>query len=274
MQAAHGRGPRDRAEAPSRSAWQPKGRGADAAPARDAALEVSRIAPLPRTGSLPSYRNVSRAGRGLLPEGHVNPARGIERYKEHSRERFLTSEELSRLGDALREGETIGLPYAIDESSPKAKHAPKADKRRTKLDPFAAAAIRLLILTGARLREILDAKWQHADFERGILFLPDNKTGRKPVYLRAPTTTSSKPAAARRQSAHHRGHEGRRPARRSQEAMGRSHQSRRSQRPAHSRSQAFLRQCRRWRFPRASDHRQASRAHASGNHASLCASRR
>jgi integrase len=123
--------------------------------------------------------------RGLLPDGHTNPARGVERYKEHARERFLTSEELSRLGDALREGETIGLPYTIDENSPKAKHAPKADKRRTKLDPFAAAAIRLLILTGARLREILDAKWQHADFERGILFLPDSKTGPKPVYLGA-----------------------------------------------------------------------------------------
>jgi integrase len=45
-----------------------------------------------------------------------------------------------------------------------------------------------LILTGARLREILDAQWQHADFERGILFLPDSKTGRKPVYLSAPAT--------------------------------------------------------------------------------------
>jgi integrase len=123
---------------------------------------------------------------GLLYEEHINPAKGIGRYREQARERFLTSEELSRLGDALREGETIGLPYEIDEAKPKAKHAPKVDKRRTKLDPFAAAAIRLLILTGARLREILDAQWQHADFERGILFLPDSKTGRKPVYLNAP----------------------------------------------------------------------------------------
>jgi integrase len=129
------------------------------------------------------------SGRGLLPEGHINPARGVERYKEHSRERFLTSEELSRLGDALREGETVGLTYEIDETKPKARHAPKVDKRRTKLDPFAAAAIRLLILTGARLREILDAKWQHADFERGILFLPDSKTGPKPVYLGAAALT-------------------------------------------------------------------------------------
>jgi integrase len=129
------------------------------------------------------------SGRGLLPEGHINPARGIERYKEHARERFLTGEEMARLGDALHEGETVGLPFEVDDTKPNAKHAPKADKRRTKLDPFAVAAIRLLFLTGARLREILDAEWQHADFERGILFLPDSKTGRKPVYLSAATLT-------------------------------------------------------------------------------------
>ena len=77
------------------------------------------------------------------------------------------------------------MPYEIDEEKPKAKHAPKADKRRVKLDPFAVAAVRLLILTGARLREILDARWQHVDIERGVIFLTDSKTGRKPVYLSA-----------------------------------------------------------------------------------------
>ena len=75
-----------------------------------------------------------------------NPARAIERYPELGRERFLTVDELARLGDALRE---------------------------TKIDPFAAAALRLLILTGARLREILDAQWQRVDFERGMIFLPE-----------------------------------------------------------------------------------------------------
>jgi integrase len=123
--------------------------------------------------------------RGLVPEDNVNPASRIERYREQSRERFLTNEELARLGDVLREGEIIGLPYWVDETNPKAKHAPKADNRRVRLDPYAVAAIRLLILTGARLREILKAQWQHVDFERGILFLPDSKTGRKPVYLSA-----------------------------------------------------------------------------------------
>jgi integrase len=42
-----------------------------------------------------------------------------------------------------------------------------------------------LILTGARLREILHAQWPYVDFERGILFLQDSKTGKKPVYLSA-----------------------------------------------------------------------------------------
>ena len=114
-----------------------------------------------------------------------NPAKGIERYPEQGRERFLTSDELGRLGAALAEGETAGLLYEVDEAKAGAKHAPKADKRRVKLDPFAVAAIRLLILTGARLREILDAQWSQVDLERGILFLLDSKTGRKPVYLSA-----------------------------------------------------------------------------------------
>lgn len=37
-----------------------------------------------------------------------------------------------------------------------------------------------------RLREILHLKWEHVDFERGLLFLPESKTGRKTVVLNAP----------------------------------------------------------------------------------------
>jgi len=123
--------------------------------------------------------------RGLLPEGYANPAAKIGRYKEESRERFLTSEELARLGDGLREAETVGLPWTVDEKMPKSKHAAKPENRRTPISPFAIAAIRLLILTGARLREILHARWEHIDLERGILFLPDSKTGKKPIFLNA-----------------------------------------------------------------------------------------
>jgi integrase len=122
--------------------------------------------------------------RGLVPQGR-NPARGIERYRENGRERYLTGEELGALSDALRQAETIGLPWRVEEATPAAKHLAKKEKRRTVLDPFGVAAIRLLILTGARLREILDSKWSDVDPERGILFLSDSKTGRKPVYLSA-----------------------------------------------------------------------------------------
>lgn len=97
--------------------------------------------------------------RGLVPEGH-NPAKKIEPFREQARERYLSTDELARLGDALRLCEQEGV------------------------DPGAVAAIRLLILTGARLQEILQAEWSQID-ERGVLWLADSKTGRKPVYLSA-----------------------------------------------------------------------------------------
>jgi len=92
------------------------------------------------------------AGRaGIVPEG-TNPARGIDKFKEDRRERFLTSEELERLGSAIREAETTGIPWAADESTPRAKHVPKV-KQFTKIAPSAAAALRLLLFTGCRLRK-------------------------------------------------------------------------------------------------------------------------
>ena len=112
------------------------------------------------------------ADRELLPEGHGNPAARLTRFKERSRERFLTGEEMARLGDALAAA--------------------------TSIDPFAVAAIRLLCLTGARLREILHARWEHVDFERGIIFLPDSKTGKKPIYLNAAAPLHHRGAAPRR----------------------------------------------------------------------------
>jgi integrase len=126
------------------------------------------------------------AGRsGIVAEG-VNPARRIEQFKEHRRERFLTGDELERLGSAIREAETKGIPWDVDEEKPKAKHLPKAKNRFTKISPFVAAAIRLLLFTGCRLREILHLKWEQVDVERGLLFLADSKTGRKTVILNAP----------------------------------------------------------------------------------------
>ncbi len=97
---------------------------------------------------------------GYLAETAHNPARKIKRYAERKRERFLNDAELNRLGEALREAE-IGRGE----------------------DPYAIAAIRLLLLTGCRRNEILTARWEWVDFERGLLNLPDSKTGKKSIHL-------------------------------------------------------------------------------------------
>ena len=101
-----------------------------------------------------------------------NPTQGLTRYREEGRERYLTEDELRRLGDALRAAETVGLPWQVDENRPTAKHAPRAENRRTKLSPFAIAAIRLLLFSGCQLREILHLQWEEVDLDRGLLFLP------------------------------------------------------------------------------------------------------
>jgi integrase len=97
---------------------------------------------------------------GYVPSGHANPAAKILRFPERGRERFLTGEELGRLGDSLRMAETK-YPYPV-------------------------AAIRVLLMTGARVNEILHARWDWLDIERGLLNLPVSKTGRKSIFLPAP----------------------------------------------------------------------------------------
>ncbi|MDI7862950.1 site-specific integrase [Rhizobiaceae bacterium n13] len=114
-----------------------------------------------------------------------NPASGIKKYPEDSRERYLTSDELAALGDAIREAEKDGIEWEPDPNK-KIKHAPKPENRRIKIDVFAAAAIRLFILTGARRGEILKLKWSNVDLERGLLFLDDSKTRKKTIILNTP----------------------------------------------------------------------------------------
>jgi integrase len=115
-----------------------------------------------------------------------NPVRRIDKFAEHRRERFLTTQELERLGAATEEAETTGLPWEVDQIGPNAKHNANPENEFTKITPTAAAALRLLLFTGCRLREILYLKWEYVDLERGLLFLPESKTGRKTVVLNAP----------------------------------------------------------------------------------------
>ena len=95
---------------------------------------------------------------GERPDGS-NPCRHIEKYSEYKRERMLSAEEFGRLGDALA---------------------------RCDRSPYVVAAIKLLVFTGARLREILGLKWEWIDFERGEARLPDSKSGAKTLHLPPP----------------------------------------------------------------------------------------
>jgi integrase len=119
--------------------------------------------------------------------GHVprdfNPARHVKLYKEQGRERYLSSEELKRLGEVLRQAETTGLPWFVRANGPTAKHRAKPENQLVTYPPEVTNALRLLLFTGCRLGEILNLRWTEVDLERGVLHLPDSKTGKKIVVL-------------------------------------------------------------------------------------------
>ena len=94
----------------------------------------------------------------------ANPVRGLKRYKDNRRERFLSAAELAKLGDLLTALEKDGA------------------------DPRHVAIIRLLLLTGARKNEIARLRWSEVDLEKGLLRLKDSKTGPKVIRLGAAAT--------------------------------------------------------------------------------------
>ena len=96
---------------------------------------------------------------GLMPEGS-NPCRGTVKYRQQPRERFRTAAEFRRHGRALDEAEAEGAVSA-----------------------HAAAAIRLLMLTGCRKNEIVTLRWRDMDLEAMELNLEDTKTGARTVSL-------------------------------------------------------------------------------------------
>ena len=123
------------------------------------------------------------AGREGVVARSDNPTRGVEFFREHARERFLTPAEFGRLGEALRRAERNGVPPAPaharrPKSESTAKHRPKSADNPQPANPFAIAALRLLALTGCRKNEILSLRWNEVDLERGHLRLADTKTGR------------------------------------------------------------------------------------------------
>jgi integrase len=95
--------------------------------------------------------------RGVLDE---NPARGIQKFHEPPpRARVLTEAEMARLIKAV-----------------------------SREDPITRNAFLMLIETGARRSEVLNARWSDIDFEEAVWRLPSPKAGH-PQILPLPATT-------------------------------------------------------------------------------------
>jgi integrase len=82
-----------------------------------------------------------------------NPARRIKFYRQRMRERFLDEAEIGKAADAIQQAEREG-----------------------KIGPHGAAGLRLALFTGGRSGEITAVEWNHIDWDRRIIRLPDSKT--------------------------------------------------------------------------------------------------
>ena len=95
------------------------------------------------------------AVRWEIPGIKSNPTKDVALFDDHNKkERYLTQEEAQRLYESVRRSENTMLQYIIP----------------------------MLILTGARKREVLDAKWEDFDMERKQWRIPTTKAG-KPRYV-------------------------------------------------------------------------------------------
>ncbi len=81
--------------------------------------------------------------------GKPNPAQGVKRFKEKSRERFLRAEELPRFFQALEEETNDSIRDYVW----------------------------LSLLTGARRSNVLSMRWQDIQFDTGIWFIAETKNG-------------------------------------------------------------------------------------------------
>jgi integrase len=96
-------------------------------------------------------RSFELAKRWQTPGAQNNPVRGIARPRfSNARMRYLTAEEAG----ALR--------IAVEHS----------------LNPQLKFIVGLLLLTGARVGELLKAEWKDVDLDRRAWFIPDTKTGK------------------------------------------------------------------------------------------------
>jgi integrase len=87
---------------------------------------------------------------GVVEEDYTNPARGIPKFREEKRDRWITPEELPRLAKAIDE----------EPNRP------------------ARAALWLYLLTGLRKSELLSLRWSDIDDHRQEIRLGRTKSGR------------------------------------------------------------------------------------------------
>lgn len=100
-------------------------------------------------------RSFELGARWGIPGCDKNPTRGVSRKPlNNARERFLTADEAARLREAVAQSQNTQLQHVVG----------------------------LLLLTGARVRELLDAKWSDVDVERKSWLIPTSKTG-KPRHV-------------------------------------------------------------------------------------------
>ncbi|MGJ0485134.1 MAG: tyrosine-type recombinase/integrase [Methylomicrobium sp.] len=88
---------------------------------------------------------------GIVDEGHSNPARGVEKFKEEKRDRYVTPEEMPKLIKAIQ----------------------------NERNEFARYGIWLYLLTGLRKEELLQAQWDDIDYGRNEIKIKETKKGNK-----------------------------------------------------------------------------------------------
>jgi integrase len=96
------------------------------------ASKAFSLALKPKAGEVRPWRNAVDG----------NPCKGVARNQEEAKERFLSAAELATLGDALHEADAV--------------------------HPTPANCVRLVMLTGCRPHEAMNARWQGFDAEPGF----------------------------------------------------------------------------------------------------------
>jgi len=107
-----------------------------------------------------------------------NPCKGVRKFPEDQRWRNLTNDEVGRLLQACRAYEA-GVRRRAEPLKQAQAYGPPSLLERKAMDREAADAIRLLLLTGARLQEVLRAEWPQFNLDEGLWEKPSAHTKTK-----------------------------------------------------------------------------------------------